>query len=117
MKKENKEFLRSFIGIVLPIAVIISLSVGVFLIDRKERQKCIDNPPTIRQVEEELEYVFMTTFVVVNEWEQEDYECYYEITANNLDYRVRYGVVNDYPCSWGWEYQNHIQIGVNLWGN
>ena len=114
MKKENKEFLWGFIGIGLLIAMTISLFVGVFFIDLKDRQKCIDNPPTIIQVEEELEYVFMTTFVVVNEWEKEHDECYYEITANNLDYRVRYGVVNDYPCSWGWEYQNHIQIGVNL---
>ena len=114
MKKENKEFLWGTIGIGLLIAMTISLFVGVFFIDRKERQKCIDNPPTIRQVEEELEYVFMTTFVVVNEWEQQHYECYYEITANNLDYRVRYGVVSHYTCSWGWEYQNHTQIGVNL---
>jgi len=111
MKTKIKKLLFEIIGFVALIGTTISLLVGLIYLDKKEFQNCIDNPLTINEVEEELEYIFMTIFVVVNESEQEEDEIYYDVEANDLNYRVRYKIEHYYPSNYGWEYQSHIQIG------
>lgn len=110
----NKESKKGFIEIIIlalfvlaAFTTIIVLSVQFF---KKQRQKCIDNPPSINYVEEDLESVFLTTFVVVEYVDPQEESIIYIVYANGLYYKVLYIIENGYIFSFYWEYKKHVQI-------
>lgn len=106
----KKEFAFWIPLLVLFVAVDISLITTLAVKSKREHDSLIDNPPTYYYVEETLEEVFYTTYVVVIDSENYDYDAYYDVYANGFFYRVRYNLQRNEFFRWHWKYINYIQI-------
>ena len=95
--------------IIIGSILIIFFIIGLINIEKYEYNECIDNPPTINYVEEDLEDVFITKNVEVLKFTQEQDICFYIVKANGLYYRVVYCIDTHY-YSPNWKYSRYIQI-------
>ena len=104
---EVRKTIISVIGVFLFVVGMIGLA--IFLTFSKY-QKALDNPPDINYIEEDLEEVFMTTFVVVYEYEQQQDYLYVKVKANGLTYKVEYAL----QAEGYWKYSRYIEIKEEL---
>lgn len=107
MTKEKSQSIIFAIGVFLTVLVVAGL---MLFFTFKRYEKALDNPPDINYIEEDLEGVFMTTFVVVYEYEQEQNYLYVKARANGLTYKVEYVLETDGH----WEYSRYIEIKEEL---
>lgn len=103
MTKEKSQSIIDVIGIFLTVLVVAGL---MLFFTFKRYEKALDNPPDINYIEEDLEGVFMTTFVVVYEYEQEQDHLFVKVEANGLTYTVEYVLTADGY----WKYSRYIEI-------
>jgi len=105
------KFVASIIGGIGLLGLLIGCFVFITVSRDENYKKVYYNPPTINYIEEDLEEVFMTTFVVVyNEDDEGDSICY-DVKANGLFYRVLYVIKRNGLVDFKWGYKRHIQIG------
>ena len=103
MEKEKSQSIIDVIGIFLTVLVVAGLTLFILF---ARYDKALDNPPDINYIEEDLEEVFMTTFVVVYDYEQEQDYLYVKTKANGLTYKVEYVLKADGY----WKYSRYIEI-------
>ena len=117
LSEEQKEKSKFIKGIII-MALIEILSIGTLIttaiiVGKNRYNEAINNPPDINRLEEDLEDVFMTKFVDVQE-EYIDFgkeELYCVVKANGLYFKVHYVLVNrDFFINWEWKYDRYIQI-------
>lgn len=73
------------------------------------RNRCIQNPPSIVYIEEDLEELFLTRSVTVIDYEEDAETIVYTVSANGIFYKVLYKVTPSLG-SFIWRYDRHIQI-------
>lgn len=103
MTKEKSQSIIDVIGIFLTVLVVAGL---MLFFTFKRYEKALDNPPDIDYIEEDLEEVFMTTFVVVYDYEQEQDYLYVKVKANGSTYKVEYVL----KAEGYWKYSRYIEI-------
>lgn len=97
-------------AIIIALIIITFLSIGLFNIEKNRYNECVDNPPTINYVEEDLEDVFITKNVEVLSFTQEQDICFYIVKANGLYYKVVYYIDTHNFFSATWKYSRYIPI-------
>ncbi len=112
-QEENRKFIIEVVIIILVGILIIGAFITLFInIGKNRYNEAINNPPSINWIEEDLEDIFMTKFVDVQEehidFEKEEIYCV--VKANGLYFKVHYVLVNRYFVNWEWEYDRYIQI-------
>ena len=107
--KKRRETILLIVAIIALIGVLIGGIIGMVQYDRREYQKTIANPPSIGYVEEDLEDVFMTTYVVVIKEDNQVDQIFYTVEANGLTYKVKYGIYGNF-LNFYWKYVAHIEI-------
>ncbi len=103
-------FLKKWLALIISVVAILCSLAGIIVLDKLRYRECINNAPTINYIEEDLEAVFMTTFVVVYDYEQEEECLYVKVEANNLTYKVEYKIKRLALASFGWKYNRYIEI-------
>ena len=103
MAKEKSQSIVYVIGVLLTVLVVAGL---MLFFTFKRYEKALDNPPDINYIEEDLEGVFMTTFVVVYDYEQQQDYLYVKVRANGLAYKVEYVL----KAEGYWKYSRYIEI-------
>ena len=117
-QEEKHQFLKEIVIIVLVGILSIGTLITLFIIVGKNRYNdAISNPPSINWIEEDLEDIFMTKSVDVQEehidFEKEEIYCV--VKANGLYFKVHYVLVSrDFFVNWKWEYDRYIQISEVL---
>lgn len=107
MIKEKNWLCWLILSFIVAITIAITIICGIGI--HKRNIETLNNPPSKNYIEEDLEEVFMTTFVVVLEQEQEYDIIYYNIEANGLYYRVEY-VCELNNCNRQWVYSKYVPI-------
>ena len=92
-------------------AFVIFFCVAIGLTER-EYNRMLKSCPSINFIEEDLEEVFMTKNVVVNNVDINKDEIYYTISANGFDYKVEYKLSRKKSIYWEWRYIRHIEIAT-----
>ena len=111
MKNKNtKKKIISIISLVASITAFVVMIVSLSSLKEKNYKYCLENPPSISWIEEDLEPIFMTTGVCVLDEDNEGKDIYYKVNANNFYYTVRYSIAKDSVISFKWKYKNYIQI-------
>lgn len=114
MKDENsgktKTILFNILMTILCCSLIAGFFIGIIVTDRKNRNYWTENPPTLNEIEEQLEYIFMSCSLYVYDNEQEEDEMYYwvEDYENKNYYIVRYKL-KKIEFGYRWELDNYIQ--------
>lgn len=112
-QEEKRDFIKGIIIIVLiGILVIGTLITTTIIVGKNRYNEAISNPPDINWLEEDLEDVFMTKFVDVQQ-EHIDFEkkeLYCVVKANGLYFRVHYVLVVRDFVNWKWKYDRYIPI-------
>lgn len=113
MNKGKGKFnlIAPIIGGIGLLGLLISCFVFAVISRDKNYNKVFYNPPTINYIEEDLEPIFMTTYVVVYNFEDEGDAIFYDVKANDLSYRVLYVIKRNGLLDFKWAYERHIQIG------
>lgn len=116
-QEEKHKFIKEIVIIVLIGILSIGTLITIAIIVGKNRYNdAISNPPSINWIEEDLEDIFMTKSVDVQEehidFEKEEIYCV--VKANGLYFKVHYVLVNIDFVNWKWEYDRYIQISEVL---
>lgn len=110
MKKRAK-----MIGVIITVIfVILLIAFGILRVVKicnKNYNDALNNPPSKILVEEQLEFVFLTTQVEVLEIDDDGDVVIYTVKANGYKYKVLYQLCStNYVGYYAWRYIRHAQI-------